>query len=464
MLYFNGPGADNRKAKRSRRPGRARAVTSVATASTLLLGLVIAPNAAYAAGAREVQAGHLSGKLTMEISPAALPVSKDPYTQWMLQSIKMFEKANPKVSISVTDDISGNAYLTKLSAQEAAKTAPDIFQGWTEARMFPYAKAGRLTNLKPYILTSPTTSHLLTNFSLSTVTYKGGIYGIPLIEDSEVMYYNKAIFAKYHVTPPTTYSEFLNDIKVFNSHGVTPIALDTLNSSWEASILFTQLALRVGGPALYQDVVLKGTAKFDNPAYVKVGKMLQALVKDGAFNKNYSSEADPYAQTLFQDGKAAMWDMGTWDIPPLWQAMHNKLGWFPIPSVPGGKGNGANVGMILNTDNALSISNYAPKKTKALAWDFIKFVLSSGRSKAFAALGEPIATNVTLSSANTNPVNASIHNAATATKSPMFPWDDVLGTALGEDFDNSTASIYGGENPASALAQDDQYRQQLGSS
>jgi len=460
VRYFKKSSLEDSVAGASARPRHPRAIASVATASALL-GLAVVPSQAYAAGTHVAQAAGLHGTLTIEISPANLPISKDPYTQWMLQSISMFEKANPKVSISVTDDIAGNAYLTKLSAQEAAKTAPDLFQGWTEARMFPYAAAGRLTNLKSYILTSPTTSKLLSNFALSTVTYKGGIYGIPLIEDSEVMYYNKAVFAKYGVTPPTTYSEFLNDISLFKSHGVTPIALDTLNSSWEASILFTQLALRVGGPALYKDVVLKGTAKFDNPAYVKVGQMIQTLVKDGAFNSNYSSEADPYAETLFSQGKAAMWDMGTWDIPPLWNALHNNLGWFPIPSVPGGQGNGSSVGMILNTDDALSISNYVSPQTKALAWDFISFILSPERSRAFAGLGEPIATTVPLTSANTDAVNASIHNAATATTSPMFPWDDVLGTALGEDFDNSTAYIYGGQDPASALAQDDQYRKQL---
>lgn len=461
MLYVSTSRLRGSAVKLRARARRPKSITPLVVAASAMLSTALVPNPAYASRIDKTLGAGLRGTLTIETSPASVPVSKDPYTQWILKSIALFKAANPQVTISLTDNITGNAYLTKLSSQEAAKTAPDIFQGWTEARLFPYAAAGRLTNLKPYILTSPSTSRLLSNFALSTVTYKGGIYAIPLLEDSEVMYYNKALFDKYGLSAPSTYSELLHDVSVFKSHGVTPIALDTLNASWEASILYTQLALRVGGPALYREVVLGGTGKFDNPAYVKVGEMIQSLVKDGAFNSNYSSEADPYAQTLFSQGKAAMWDMGTWDIPPLWSALHNNLGWFPFPSVPGGKGNGSNLGMILNTDSALSITNYASPQTKALAWDFIKFILSPSRQRAFASLGEPIATNVRLTSANTDPVNASIHNAATTAKSPMFPWDDVLGTALGENWDNASAAIYEGQSPASALARVDQYRSQL---
>jgi raffinose/stachyose/melibiose transport system substrate-binding protein len=423
----------------------------------MLTVAMMTPGAAYAGTQSE---GAMQGTLTIEWSPSTSPPSADPFSVWMLQSIAGFEKANPKVSISVTDDITGNSYLAKIDSQMAAHTTPDIFVGWTEKRMFPYATAGRLLNLKSYILTSPVVSHELSNFALSTVTYKGGIYAIPLLEDSEVMYYNKALFAKYGLGVPSTYAQFLSDISVFKSHGIIPIALED-SESWEGSIMFTQLAERFGGIPLYKDVVLNGTAKFDNPAYVQVGDMVQALVKDGAFNSDFLSEDSPYAQTVFSEGKAAMWDMGTWDIPALWQALHNKLGWFPFPSVPGGKGNGTSNGMILNTDDAVSLSPDASAQTKALAWDFMSYLLSPSRQDSFAGLGEPIATTTPLTSTNTNPVNASIHGAATSTAQPMFPWDDVLGTALGEDFDNATQKIYNGQSPASALGEVDQFRTQL---
>ena len=108
-------------------------------------------------------------------------------------------------------------------------------------------------------------------------------------------------------------------------------ALDTEGSSWEGSIIFTQVAERLGGLPLFKDVVLSRTAKFDNPSYVKTGDLLQAWVKDGAFNSDFSSESDPYAETLFESGKAAMWDIGDWDVATLWPLMHSNLGWSRSP-------------------------------------------------------------------------------------------------------------------------------------
>ena len=166
------------------------------------------------------------------------------------------------------------------------------------------------------------------------MTYKGGIYAIPLLEDSEVMYYNKALFAKYGVSVPTTWPQFLNAISVFKGHGVTPIALED-SESWEGSILFTQLAVRLGGyPAVPGRGFERGRPSSTTPTYVQVGDLLQSLVKDGAFNSDFLSEASPYAETIFNAGKAAMWDMGTWDIPSLWPKLGKDLGWFPIPVGP----------------------------------------------------------------------------------------------------------------------------------
>ncbi len=55
-------------------------------------------------------------------------------------------------------------------------------------------------------------------------------------------------------------------INVLKSHGVARSRLDTEGSSWEGSIIFTQVAERLGGMPLFKDVVLNRTAKFDNPS------------------------------------------------------------------------------------------------------------------------------------------------------------------------------------------------------
>jgi raffinose/stachyose/melibiose transport system substrate-binding protein len=435
-------------------------VTAVAMVSMGLL----APATAYASARGIEPSGNaLHGSVTIEWGVSTAPANKDPFTEWMLQSIKDFESANPGVTFNVSDSVlPGNSYLAKIQSEMAAGTTPDIFEGWTEQRLIPFAQGGRLLNLRPYFLTTPSVSRQFSPGMLSQVSYKGGVYGVPLAANTEVLFYNKAIFAKYGLTPPSTWAEFLSLISTLKSHGVAPIALDTEGSSWEGSIIFTQIAERLGGMPLFRNVVLNRTAKFDNPAYVQTGDMLQSLVKDGAFNSDFASESDPYAETLFESGKAAMWDMGDWDVATLWPVLHSNLGWFAFPSVPGGKGNGAEIGNIFNTNTALSLSPTDSAQTKAISWDFIKYLLTPQRQAAYVHAGLLPATNQPLTAAQTVPVAASVHNAAASSSQQMSAWDDALGTALGENFDDATANILGGQSPASSLAEVDQYAKQLG--
>ena len=442
---------------------RLRTAGTVTAVAMLSLGVVLPSTAYGSTRALSAQGGSLHGNVSIEWGVSTAPANKDPFTEWMLQSIKDFENANPGVTFNVTDSVlPGNSYLTKIQSEMAAGTTPDIFEGWTEKRLIPFAQAGRLLNLRPYFLTTPAVARQFSNSMLSQVSYKSGVYGIPLAANTEVLFYNKSLFAKYGVSPPSTWAQFLNTINVFKSHGVAPIALDTEGSSWEGSIIFTQIAERLGGLPLFKDVVINRSAKFDNPSYVKTGDMLQALVKDGAFNSDFASEADPYAATLFESGKAAMWDIGDWDVASLWPLLRSNLGWFPFPSVPGGNGNGVEVGNIFNTNTALSLSPTDSAQTKAIAWDFIKYLLTPQRQAAYIHAGLLPATNQALTSAQTVPVAASVHNAAASSTQQMSAWDDALGTALGENFDDATANILGGQSPSTALAEVDQYAKQLG--
>jgi raffinose/stachyose/melibiose transport system substrate-binding protein len=429
------------------------------SSSSTASGATSSGNTTSASTAPKATSSQLAGSLTIEWSPATPGVTTDPFSSWLVTSMKLYQQAHPKVSFKISDNLTSNNYLAKLDSQMAAKTTPDIFVGWTEQRMVPYAKAGRLLNLKPYIASDPSLSGSLDKLVLSSVSYNGGVYGLPLTNDTEIMYYNKAVFAKYGLSVPQTYAQLLHIISVLKAHGVAPIGLDN-SESWEGSILFTQIAERLGGVSLYNSVINSGSVPFNNPTYVKTGTMLQSLVKAGAFNSDFMSQTDPYAQTILENGKAGMWDMGTWDIPVLYTAMKGNLGWFPFPSIPGGKGNGAGVGMIENTNNALSVSPVA--SNKALAVNFMEFLFSKERQIPFAAQGESIAESIPLTNSNTDPVDASIHKAMVGATSTMSAWDDALGTALGEKFDDATQQIYGGTSPSSALSAVDQDRKELG--
>lgn len=366
---------------------------------------------------------------------------------WLLGVEKGFEKLHPNVHFQTADTLPSNDYLAKLSSQVGAGTAPDLFIGWTYQRLVPYAKGGRLFNLKPYLEKSPAYNEV-TPFALASSTVNGGLYAVPLTEDAEIIYYNKAVFKKAGISVPHTYAQFLSDIQALKKTGVAPIALGNTDS-FNGSIIYTMLAERIGGFSLYKSTVAEQKSPFDNPSFVKAGADLQQLVKMGAFNSNYASESIGYAASLLTTGKAGMFVNGTWETYPLYQGLGKNLGWFTLPPVPGGKDNSPEQ-LIELPNNAISISANSPHKAEAVK--FIEYMETQGVQLAEAKAGNSIASKYPLPASVADPVTASIHAALAQGLPAMAPWDTLLGVDPGEQFDNATSTLYSGKSPASVLS------------
>jgi raffinose/stachyose/melibiose transport system substrate-binding protein len=366
---------------------------------------------------------------------------------WLLDVEKGFTKLHPNVHFQTADTLPSNDYLAKLSSQVGAGTAPDMFIGWTYQRLTPYAKGGRLFNLRPYLDKSPAYNEV-TPFALASATVNGGLYAVPLTEDAEIIYYNKAVFKRAEISVPTSYSQFLSDVTALKKIGVSPIALGN-SDSFNGSIIYTMLAERLGGFSLYKSTVISQNKPFDNPAFVKAGDDLQALVKMGAFNSNYASESIGYAASLLTSDKAGMFVNGTWETYALYQGLGKNLGWFTLPPVSGGQDNSAQQ-LIELPNNAISVSANSPHKAEAVK--FIEYLETKNVQLMEAKAGNSIASKYALPTSVADPVTASIHAALAQGLPAMAPWDTLLGVDPGEQFDNATATLYSGKSPAGVLS------------
>lgn len=368
---------------------------------------------------------------------------------WLQTVVKNYEKQNSGVSFQVADTLPSNDYLAKVSSQIGAGNAPNLFIGWTYNRLTPYAKGGRIANLKP-LLGNTAGYKKVTPFALQAATVGGGVYAVPLTNDAEVIYYNKAVFAKNHITVPKTYDQFLSDVKALKAGGVAPIALGNTDS-FNGSILYTMLAERLGGFKLYQKTVVNQKGKFNNPSFVKAGQYLQNLVSMGAFNSNYASETIGYAASLLTTGKAGMFINGTWETYALNQGLKKNLGWFTLPPIKGGADQTPQQ-MIELPNNAISISANASTSTKQAAAKFVDYLLSEPSQKIEAKAGNALATTYNFGAGVTDPTTASIHQATIKATQAMAPWDTLLGVYLGEQFDNMTQQLYAGKSASTALS------------
>ncbi len=144
-------------------------------------------------------------------------------------------------------------------------------------------------------------------------TVNGKVIGIPALVDNLAVVYNKTLFAKAGLQPPSpnwTWSQFMADaqrltdpaIKQFGTAYVTPGSEDTV-WHWEA------LLWEAGGEILNPS---NTKAAFDSPAGLKSLETLSTMaVTDKSM---YLDPTDSEYANLFNSGKIGMLVTGPWDL------------------------------------------------------------------------------------------------------------------------------------------------------
>jgi raffinose/stachyose/melibiose transport system substrate-binding protein len=293
-------------------------------------------------------------------------------TQWDLQtstgaakilddSVARFEKAHPGYKVEHSH-ILNDAYKTKLKIAFGANQPPCVFASWGGGPLREYVKAGQVADISGYLAKAPDYRDRFAPAGFKSVTFDGKVYGVPAENTAmAVMFYNKEIFAKFKLTPPKTWDEFMNVVQVLKSNNIAPLSLANKNK-WPGSMYFVYLADRIGGSDVFQKAADRAPgASFTDPAFVEAGKRIQELVKAGAFAQGFNGLDYDIggSRRLLYSGRAAMELMGSWEAATIRNenpAFYEKLDFFPFPTLPGGKGDpNAVVGTV--GDNFYSVAS-----------------------------------------------------------------------------------------------------------
>src|SRR5215469_14131114 len=113
------------------------------------------------------------------------------------------------VNSGTADIVTANMPFLPLPAQLSSSNATPVQLWMTKGAFAPLTGQSFLSGYSPA--------------AVQAETYQGKTYGLVSGEYQEGVFYNKAIFAKYQLTPPTTYSQFLADCQTLKSHGVQPL-------------------------------------------------------------------------------------------------------------------------------------------------------------------------------------------------------------------------------------------------
>ena len=229
--------------------------------------------------------------------------------------------------------------FTKLPAEMAAGNPPkifDLFGGAGDA--LKYAKAGRLLDVTPIIEELGIADKFL---NLSQFTLDGKVYGLPIGGSTEGFFYSIPLFETYNIKVPTTWEELEAAAETLKQNGITPFAMGS-KGAWVPLMMVNTLIGRYAGPEAI-DGFPAGTHAWNSPEVTAAFAKYEEWVNKGYFTKGELGLE--YADMLnqFVTGKAGMMFDGSWRAsvfkdPSQAGELTGQVGFFPMPPVPGGKG------------------------------------------------------------------------------------------------------------------------------
>jgi arabinogalactan oligomer/maltooligosaccharide transport system substrate-binding protein len=220
---------------------------------------------------------------------------------------------HPNITFEVTNP--GDTELLRQDFQTAALagTPPDLL--WTvNDHAGPFTTAEIIVPVDDLVDLG-----LYADGALAAVDLNGQHWGVPITSGNHLMlYYNKDLVP----TPPATTDDLLAMADDLKAQGVTPLAYNQTEAFWLVPWLGG-----FGGAVFAEDGV---TPTLNTPEMVATLAWLKQLKDEGIV----PPESDyPGADTLFQEGKAAMIINGDWTLGAYKDLFGDKLGVARIPTV-----------------------------------------------------------------------------------------------------------------------------------
>lgn len=311
------------------------------------------------------------------------------------------------------------SYLQKLKTLIAGNNMPDIIDIDADPYCQELVDAGLLVDVKSVL----EEEGKYDDFYPIALRYQeftdGTMYTLPLEYHVEMIWYNKEIFMANNIEVPKTMDEWLAGCKKLKANGITPISVDGVDR-WPVQRYLAMMPFRDTANE-YIINLRDGNASMGDETGLKAIQFLQEMGQ--YFNEGFAATDYATAQSLFLDGKSAMYYMGDWEqATMLEQYEAGKIDYFYLPTTTDGK-TGANefcvnsgIGMAFNIDTF-------DAKTK----DFMLYVIENyGEIYAGMQQMSPIKTELPKDIAFTD-LYLRIQNDMNNTgENFLKPWDTYL--------------------------------------
>jgi multiple sugar transport system substrate-binding protein len=337
-------------AKRSLRPGGR--VSGAARYRWRVIAVGAVAVAAAAAGCSSSGGSSGSGKTTITELDYFTASGGNTAVNWYN---KQFEASHPGVTVK-REVVPYANLITKVLQEASAGDLPNIVM-LDNPNVPQVAATGQL---KPLNGLSGFTSSGYVPGAISECTYHGKQYCYPIGTNTVGLFYNKAMLAAAHLSPPHTWAQLQSDAKALTKGHVYGIAFDATadeQSTWQLEPFFwTQ-----GG----------NLTNVNTPAFTESLQLWVNMVKDGSASKSVLQWGqDPDLTQQFLHKTAAIIEDGPWIFPELNAAgwKYNKqYGIVPIPTKSPGQTVVAPLG-----GETWNLGASGSSQQQSLAWQWIK--------------------------------------------------------------------------------------------
>ncbi len=321
-----------------------------------------------------------AGPVTISFWNAYNAQAEEPYVEKTL--IPAFEASHPDIKVQPVN-IPYDQFHQKLLTAIAGGTAPDVAR--LDIIWVPeFANLGALVPLDQSMSDFNTYKGAVFPGPLSTTSYQGHYYGLPLDTNTRVLIYSKAVFQQAGIAnPPATIDEFLADCAKIKALGADHYCYaDGGMYGWATG----PWVWSFGGDFTNPDLS-KATGFINGADTVAAYTFIKDNVDKGYFHPGIKGGGvDTYGG--LSKGTIAMVLDGPWFFSIFPQQFPNvQVGTALMPA-----GKGGSISVVGGED----IVEFQQSKNQAAATEFIRYMLSADAQFGMASVGQmPVLTSST---------------------------------------------------------------------
>ncbi|MEV1177936.1 sugar ABC transporter substrate-binding protein [Nonomuraea sp. NPDC049784] len=296
------------------------------------------------------------------------------------QIVDEWNKANPNIQVNYVQGSWDNVN-DQLVTQFAGGTAPDVIHNDSPA-LSGFASDGYLLDIKDKLPAELKSD--IPQAAWDTVTFDGGkgeqgVYGVPFLQESQVIIANKKLLDASGVRVPTsdnpwTWDEFSAAAKKMTKGGAYGVAW-AMKSPVNKTL---NLALNFGG-TFFQTADGKTTVKVGPEEREVLQRIHDQLYKDKSADPTALGQGTADPLPAFFQGKFALLPAGVYLRQQVAEQAPEKFEWVTLPAP---KGTSAQQGAVSQTLSIAQDSKHADEAMK-----FIAFFLN-GANQAKLAKGD----------------------------------------------------------------------------